>query len=179
MASSFDHARRAIETVEDFGAPGPYRPDPHQRPVAQAYCRHTASIARIWKHCLVKFGFHLRSYMTSLSGRIHSLALRSKLQYNHQVQKKSEIGADQAARYSCARGERRCTGYREAASQPGSIRTSRRYVAGLRSLSGSWRLALRLRIRQREAELRELRQRKMLMENELQRLRRTLSELAE
>jgi hypothetical protein len=35
------------------------------------------------------------------------------------------------------------------------------------------------RIRQREAELRELRQRKILMENELQRLRRTLSELAE
>jgi uncharacterized protein (TIGR03083 family) len=26
MASSFDHARRAIETVEDFGAPGPYGP---------------------------------------------------------------------------------------------------------------------------------------------------------
>ena len=35
------------------------------------------------------------------------------------------------------------------------------------------------RIRQREAELRELRQRKTLMENELQRLRRTLSELAD
>jgi hypothetical protein len=35
------------------------------------------------------------------------------------------------------------------------------------------------RIRQREAELRELRQRKTLMENELQRLRRRLSELAE
>ena len=35
------------------------------------------------------------------------------------------------------------------------------------------------KIRQREAELRELRQRKTLMENELQRLHRTLSELAE
>jgi hypothetical protein len=35
------------------------------------------------------------------------------------------------------------------------------------------------KIRQREAELRELRQRKLLMENELQRLNRTLSELAE
>ena len=35
------------------------------------------------------------------------------------------------------------------------------------------------KIRQREAELRELRQRKLLMENELQRVNRTLSELAE
>jgi hypothetical protein len=35
------------------------------------------------------------------------------------------------------------------------------------------------KIRQRENELRELRQRKLLMENELQRLHRTLSELAE
>jgi len=35
------------------------------------------------------------------------------------------------------------------------------------------------KIRQREIELRELRQRKLLMENELQRLHRTLSELAE
>jgi hypothetical protein len=35
------------------------------------------------------------------------------------------------------------------------------------------------RIRQREAELRELRQRKLLMENELQRLHRSLSELTE
>jgi hypothetical protein len=35
------------------------------------------------------------------------------------------------------------------------------------------------KIRQRETELRELRQRKLLMENELQRLHRTLSELAE
>ncbi|HJZ49258.1 MAG TPA: hypothetical protein VKE41_18900 [Roseiflexaceae bacterium] len=35
------------------------------------------------------------------------------------------------------------------------------------------------KIRQREAELRELRQRKLLMENELQRLHRTLKELAE
>jgi len=35
------------------------------------------------------------------------------------------------------------------------------------------------KIRQREAELRELRQRKTLMENELQRLRRTLSDLTE
>jgi hypothetical protein len=35
------------------------------------------------------------------------------------------------------------------------------------------------RIRQREAELRELRQRKLLMENELQRLNRALNDLAE
>ena len=35
------------------------------------------------------------------------------------------------------------------------------------------------KIRQRETELRELRQRKLLMENELQRLHRMLSELAE
>ena len=35
------------------------------------------------------------------------------------------------------------------------------------------------KIRQRETELRELRQRKLLMENELQRLHRSLSELAE
>jgi hypothetical protein len=35
------------------------------------------------------------------------------------------------------------------------------------------------KIRQRETELRQLRQRKLLMENELQRLHRTLSELAE
>ena len=35
------------------------------------------------------------------------------------------------------------------------------------------------KIRQREAELRELRQRKLLMENELQRLHRSLSELVE
>jgi len=35
------------------------------------------------------------------------------------------------------------------------------------------------KIRQRETELRELRQRKLLMENELQRLHRTLSELAD
>jgi len=35
------------------------------------------------------------------------------------------------------------------------------------------------KIRQRETELRELRQRKLLMENELQRLHRTLRELAE
>jgi hypothetical protein len=35
------------------------------------------------------------------------------------------------------------------------------------------------KIRQREAELRELRQRKTLMENELQRVRRTLSELVD
>ncbi len=35
------------------------------------------------------------------------------------------------------------------------------------------------KIRQRETELRELRQRKLLMENELQRLHRSLSELTE
>jgi hypothetical protein len=35
------------------------------------------------------------------------------------------------------------------------------------------------KIRQREAELRELRQRKLLMENELQRLHRSLRELTE
>ena len=58
------------------------------------------------------------------------------------------------------------------------------YIQALRSRAQELEHKLEIgaydaKIRQREAELRELRQRKLLMENELQRLHRSLSELAE
>jgi chromosome segregation ATPase len=70
---------------------------------------------------------------------------------------------------------------------PGSVEsTSRRHahIQALRSRAQELERKLEIgaydaKIRQREAELRELRQRKTLMENELQRLRRTLNELAD
>jgi hypothetical protein len=69
---------------------------------------------------------------------------------------------------------------------PGSAERARKHahVQALQSRAQELERKLEIgaydsKIRQREIELRELRQRKLLMENELQRLQRTLSELAE
>jgi hypothetical protein len=73
---------------------------------------------------------------------------------------------------------------RQICGSPDSMKVRSGHIQSLRSRAQELERKLEIggydaKIRQREIELRELRQRKSLMENELQRVRRTLNELAE